>query len=139
MMVKLDDLEKYKDRLRLLKVRPLNRFGDLVLLTHTITKRRLLVGRVKCPYCNEALELSIVLQSTPRGPSVEQFVSKFINHMDERHPEFFREWMYRSKQPYQQGSWHMVKYYVCRKCNYKSRRLTDVLVHLIVRHKFGVE
>jgi len=138
-MVRPSELEKYKDQLSLLKVRPLSRIGNLLLLSHTITKRKLVVGEIKCPYCGEKLELPIILQETPSGPSVEQSVSKFIDHMDKRHPEFFNEWMYRSKQPYQQGSWHMVKYYVCRKCNYRSRRLTDVLIHLITKHKFKVE
>jgi len=136
MIVNLSNLDKYKDRLSLLKIRTLNKFENLVLLSHITTKRKLIVGEIKCPYCGESLELSIMLQETPRGPSVEQSISKFIDHMDKKHPEFFKEWMYRSKQPYQQGSWHMVMYYVCRKCGYKSRRLTDVLVHLIVKHKF---
>lgn len=139
MIVRSSDIEKYRDRLSLLKVKTLSKIGNVLLLSHTITKRKLIVGEIKCPYCGEMLKLPIILQETPSGPSVEQSISKFMNHMDKNHPEFFKEWIYRSKQPYQQGSWHIVQYYVCRKCNYKSRRLTDVLIHLITKHKFKVE
>lgn len=138
MIVRPGDYGRYRDRLEALKVKELARVGDLLVLTQTTTGRRLLLGRVKCPYCGRELELSITIQQTPGGPSVEQFISDFINHMDNEHPEFFKEWVARSDQPYQQGSWHTCRFYVCRKCGYKSRRLTDALAHAILKHKLRV-
>ena len=139
MKITLNDVEKFKDKLELLKVKPIMKINDnLWILSQSTTKRKFILGTIKCPYCDKEITLSLILQYTPGGPSIEQFLSDFINHMDNEHENFFKEWIYRSKQPYQQGSWHYVKYYVCRKCNYKSRRLADTLIHIITNHQFSI-
>jgi len=137
--ITLDNYTQYRDMLDFLKVRVVRKLTDnLLLLSQTTTKKKFLLGKIKCPYCSDEIELPIIFQLTPGGPSFEQFISDFINHMD-KHEQFEKEWLYRSKQPYQQGSWHRVKYFVCRKCDYKSRRLTDVLIHIITKHKFALK
>ncbi|RLF25956.1 MAG: hypothetical protein DRM97_00165 [Thermoprotei archaeon] len=64
--------------------------------------------------------------------------SDFKNHMELRHGEDFRrEWIKEVREPYQPGSWHRVKRYVCLRCGFKSRRYADVLIHIVVEHGFG--
>jgi len=135
--ITMQNLDKYIDELQKLGLIVMLKKDNLTIFTTRFTKKKFIVGTITCPYCKEKIELSIVKRPAIGRYVVEQDVSAFKNHMELKHKEEFeRAWIKLSREPYQQGSWHIVRRYVCRKCNYKSRRYTDVLIHIITRHRF---
>jgi len=137
--IRLQNLEEHLNELERLGLIEVFKNKSLTIFTTRFTGKRFIVGNVKCPYCGEELEVFIVKRPAIGRYTVEQDVSHFKSHMDLKHKEEFeRAWIRLVREPYQQGSWHIVKRYVCQKCGFKSRRYTDVLVHIITKHKFAL-
>ena len=133
--ITLENLEENMERLKQFGLQVADRVRGLIILKHKVTGRKFIVGRIRCPYCGKEFPLYIKERYWPTGVSYEQFDSEFKNHIDHEHKEeFSREWIRCIKEPYQQGSWHKVKRYVCVKCGFKSRRYADTLIHVIKVH-----
>ncbi|RLF19811.1 MAG: hypothetical protein DRM97_08155, partial [Thermoprotei archaeon] len=59
MAIRLNTLDKEKNVLEFFRLVEVTRRGELVVFSQRETKRKFIVGRLKCPYCGEVLELSI--------------------------------------------------------------------------------
>ena len=135
--ITIENLDAMLPELRRLGLTLLERRDELAVFSHGRTGRKFIIGRIECPYCGERLELFVVRQPAIGHYTVEQFDSDFINHMHLKHGDrFTKEWIRVIREPYQPGSWHIVKRYVCQRCGFKTRRYADALAHIILVHRF---
>ncbi len=99
--------------------------------------RKFLVGTVTCPFTGKKFELKVQAQLDQVRPGLIQYDSGLLEHM--RKIEQYREWIYERVEPYSRNSFHKRKYFVCRKCGFKTTRYIDALLHLVQVHRFLTE
>ena len=61
----------------------------------------------------------------------------FLEHA--RKVQQYSEWFYERIESYSRNSFHRRKYFVCAKCNFKTPRYVDILLHLMTVHNFLVK
>mgnify|MGYP000064703520 CR=1 FL=1 len=134
-----ENLPSMMELLRNLNVRPIRTIGSVTILTTVGTPERRLyvIGKVKCPYCREHIDLYVVKHDTVSGPRIVQCDGEFKTHMETKHPEFSKEWIACRVESYSRSSFHKVTRYYCQRCGYRSRRYADTLIHIIQEHGFG--
>ncbi len=96
--------------------------------------RKFIVGLITCPYTGKKFEFKVEPHLDQAVPGVVQHDGGFLEHA--RKVEQYREWFYENIEPYSRNSFHKRKYFVCRKCGYKTTRYIDILLHLVQIHKF---
>ncbi len=113
------------------------KYVSLEVLSHKADGRKFLRGTVTCPYTGKQFKFDIVAQLDQVKPGVVQYDGGFLEHA--RKVQQYAEWFYERIEPYSRNSFHRRKYFVCRKCDFKTTRYVDILLHLMQIHGFLVK
>jgi len=127
------DISKYA----ILVKRVAGKYIDLEIYNSRADGRRFVKGVVTCPWTGKKFTFDIRPQLDQVRPGLVQYDSGFLEHM--RKVSQYQEWMYERIESYSRNSFHRRKYFVCAKCNFKSPRYIDTLLHLITLHGFLVK
>ncbi len=127
------DLGKYA----VLVKRITGKYVDLEILNSRVDGRRFLRGVITCPWTGRKFNFDVKPQLDQVRPGLIQYDSGFLEHV--RRVSQYRDWIYERVESYSRNSFHTRKYFVCAKCNFKSVRYIDALLHLMTLHGFLVK
>ncbi|NPA23753.1 MAG: hypothetical protein GXO23_05630 [Crenarchaeota archaeon] len=113
------------------------KYINVEVLSSRTDNRKFLVGTITCPFTGKKFELKITPQLDQVKPGIVQHDSGLLEHI--RRTQQYREWIYERVEPYSRNSFHKRRYFVCRRCGFKTTRYIDALLHLAQVHRFLIE
>ena len=113
------------------------KYINIDVYTSKIDGRKFIQGVIKCPFTNKEFTFTLVPQLDQIKLGIIQCDGGFLEHC--RKIDKYKEWFYERIDSYSRNSFHKRKYFVCTKCQFKTNRYIDILIHLITTHKFLVE